>query len=140
LSSSGQIALANDTGGDESKVIQMLDVVQVVRLADFHPVQNIVEIYPQLRIHSFAEEEPLGKSDSLVALKRVSQAGIVWSSVAYSPGPGILKLLEVEDGPTRVVVVLIDVKRARQDVGPVRALVKPNGRPISIICTVVPLA
>ena len=72
LPSSGQIALANDTGRNDSKIRQMLDVPQVLRPADFHSVQNIVEIYPQLRFYSFAEEEQLGKPDSLVALKRVS--------------------------------------------------------------------
>lgn len=122
LSSSGQITLANDAGGDDSKANVMLDAVQVVPTADFHSVQYIVEIYPQLRIHSFSEKESLGKSDSLVALHWVSQAGIVWSRGAYSPSPRILKLLDVEDGSSRVVVVPIDVKRAGQDIGPVRGV------------------
>jgi hypothetical protein len=40
LSSSGQIALANYARRDDSKTIQMLDVVQVVRPADLHSVQD----------------------------------------------------------------------------------------------------
>ena len=57
----------------------MLDVVQVVRAADLHSVQDIVEIYPQLRVDSFAEEEPLGKSKCLVTLERIPKARIEWS-------------------------------------------------------------
>ena len=79
LSSSGQIALANYARRDDSKAIQMLDVVQVVRAADLHSVQDIVEINPQLRPDSFAEEEPLGKSQCLVTIERSPQARIVWS-------------------------------------------------------------
>jgi hypothetical protein len=59
LSPSGQISLANDARRDDSKTIQMLDVVLVVRAADLHSVQDIVEINHQLRRDSFAEEEPL---------------------------------------------------------------------------------
>ena len=91
----------------------MLDVVQVVRTADLHSVQDIVEIYPHLRLDSFAEEEPLGKSESLVALKRVSQAGIVWSRVAYSPSPRILKLVDVEDRNRTIRCSFILFPRAR---------------------------
>src|SRR6266478_755312 len=123
LSPSGQIALANRARRDDPKAILMLDVVQVVRAADLHSVQDIVEINPQLRLDSFAKEEPLGESQCLVTLERIPQARIIGSGVAYSPGPRILKFFDVEDGLACVVVVPIDVKRARQDVGPVRGIV-----------------
>ncbi len=63
LSSSGQIALANNARRDDSKTNLMLDAVQVVPAADLHSIKNIVEIYSQLRRDSFAEEESLGKSE-----------------------------------------------------------------------------
>jgi hypothetical protein len=103
-------------------------VVHVIATADSHSVQNIVEFHSQLSLNSLTQEESLGKSQSFVALERVSKAGIKWSGIAYPPSPGKLKLLDVEYRQTLVVIVPVHIERARHNIGAVVGAEMPPKR------------